>query len=253
MLTTPYPGLTSFVTGLLDSHQDAARKQSMYALARRLALPASFVELRHQATHEALPSLHRLRGAAAKALGWIWAYYWVHLGEEGGEEASEGEGGEERRCRAVVMRYLERDQDIDEEGDATRERLWRDLRRWDDVFVLRVLANIRDSEEDAAVVLESVRLSRDLLQRQSATDGLCSDAEDRWALGDLDGVPHQLDEARNQLRVLQEQAAARAAREASLSSTVEASTAMEMDGEGDSERGWSRYQGAWKPKPIGVI
>ncbi|KAK0752358.1 Las1-like protein [Schizothecium vesticola] len=53
-----------FVTGLLDSHQDRARKMSMYGLARSVGLPAAFVELRHQATHEALPSLVRLRGAA---------------------------------------------------------------------------------------------------------------------------------------------------------------------------------------------
>ncbi|EGR52634.1 uncharacterized protein TRIREDRAFT_102383 [Trichoderma reesei QM6a] len=70
-----------FVTGLLDGHQDKLRKQSMYSIAKNIGLPATFVELRHQATHEQLPSLAKLRSAARKALDWIWDYYWKHLGE----------------------------------------------------------------------------------------------------------------------------------------------------------------------------
>lgn len=68
-----------FVTGLLDSQQDKQKKQSMYSLAKTIGLPATFVELRHQATHEQLPSLLKLRGAAKKALGWIWEFYWRDL------------------------------------------------------------------------------------------------------------------------------------------------------------------------------
>ncbi|KAK4038796.1 Las1-like protein, partial [Parachaetomium inaequale] len=68
-----------FVTGLLDSHQDKQRKMSMYDVAKSVGLPATFVELRHQATHEQLPSLTRLRAAARKALEWIWEYYWLGL------------------------------------------------------------------------------------------------------------------------------------------------------------------------------
>ncbi|KAL2191077.1 Las1-domain-containing protein [Thermothelomyces heterothallicus CBS 203.75] len=52
---------------------------SMYDVAKSVGLPATFVELRHQATHEQLPSLTRLRTAADKALDWIWEYYWRGL------------------------------------------------------------------------------------------------------------------------------------------------------------------------------
>ncbi|EAQ90608.1 hypothetical protein CHGG_02543 [Chaetomium globosum CBS 148.51] len=79
-----------FVTGLLDSHQDKQRKMSMYDVAKSVGLPATFVELRHQATHEQLPSLPRLRAAAASALQWIWEYYWRGLKEEDGEGGEEG-------------------------------------------------------------------------------------------------------------------------------------------------------------------
>ncbi|KAK0614118.1 Las1-like-domain-containing protein [Immersiella caudata] len=82
-----------FVTGLLDSHQTQARKMSMYGIAKSVGLPATFVELRHQATHETLPSLTRLREAAGKALEWIWEYYWVHLEDAEGEEDGERDVG----------------------------------------------------------------------------------------------------------------------------------------------------------------
>jgi hypothetical protein len=67
------------VTGLLDSHQDGRKKLSMYSIAKNIGLPATYVELRHQATHEELPSLSKLRTATQKALRWIWDCYWVKL------------------------------------------------------------------------------------------------------------------------------------------------------------------------------
>ncbi|TVY80687.1 Pre-rRNA-processing protein las1, partial [Lachnellula suecica] len=51
----------------------------MYSLAKTIGLPATYVELRHQATHEELPSLSKLRTATQKALRWIWDYYWANL------------------------------------------------------------------------------------------------------------------------------------------------------------------------------
>ncbi|KAK4457760.1 hydroxyacylglutathione hydrolase [Cladorrhinum samala] len=71
-----------FVTGLLDSNQNSLRKQSMYDVAKSVGLPATFVELRHQATHEQLPSLSRLREAAERGLEWMWEYYWAGLGPQ---------------------------------------------------------------------------------------------------------------------------------------------------------------------------
>lgn len=51
----------------------------MYAKAKQIGLPASFVELRHEATHGDLPSLVVLRRAAEKALEWLWNDYWKYL------------------------------------------------------------------------------------------------------------------------------------------------------------------------------
>lgn len=69
----------------------------MYSLAKTIGLPATFVELRHESTHEALPSTAKLRKGARKALKWIWENYWQHLGEdiEGDQEASTAQESKE--------------------------------------------------------------------------------------------------------------------------------------------------------------
>ena len=66
----------SFVTGLVDSNQTGPYKKTMYYNAKMIGLPASFVELRHQATHDELPALLVLRQAAARSLQWLWQDYW---------------------------------------------------------------------------------------------------------------------------------------------------------------------------------
>lgn len=51
----------------------------MYDIALEIDMPASFVELRHEATHEELPSLQRLTGITTQALQWLWQRYWQRL------------------------------------------------------------------------------------------------------------------------------------------------------------------------------
>src|SRR5436190_18765639 len=67
-----------FVTGLVDS-KIHGKKQTMYQKAVTLGLPATFVELRHEATHRDLPSLVVLRSAAQRSLEWLWQFYWVKV------------------------------------------------------------------------------------------------------------------------------------------------------------------------------
>ena len=72
----------SFVTGLLDSHQESKYKVSMYTQAQKIGLPALFVDLRHEATHGDMPNLTNLRSAAERALTWLWEDYWKGLEEQ---------------------------------------------------------------------------------------------------------------------------------------------------------------------------
>lgn len=59
--------------------QNSFKKMSMYDMAAELDMPSSFVELRHEATHEDLPSLRRLQMATEQALQWLWHHYWAKL------------------------------------------------------------------------------------------------------------------------------------------------------------------------------
>lgn len=68
-----------FVTGLVDSKLLHGQRKTMFQRAIDLGLPASFVELRHEATHRELPSLTVLRNAAQRSLEWLWSYYWSRV------------------------------------------------------------------------------------------------------------------------------------------------------------------------------
>jgi len=70
---------SSFVTGFCDIEQKTFRKIGMVEVARSIDMPASFVELRHEATHEELPSLQRLARNAKLGVEWLWHHYWFRL------------------------------------------------------------------------------------------------------------------------------------------------------------------------------
>ncbi|KAI5297807.1 rRNA-processing protein las1, partial [Ascosphaera atra] len=67
-----------FVTGFVDSKLYGPR-MTMYQKAMTLGLPASFVELRHEATHREMPSLSVFRDATRRSLNWLWDFYWARL------------------------------------------------------------------------------------------------------------------------------------------------------------------------------
>ncbi|KAG6009629.1 hypothetical protein E4U21_001693 [Claviceps maximensis] len=139
-----------FVTGLLDGHQDKQRKQSMYSIAKNIGLPATFVELRHQATHEQLPSLAKLRSAAKKALDWIWNYYWRHL-------ANEYAAPKRDPCRDLVLGYLRG-------GDESQTM--RALEQFDKEMVLSVISDVQGGLPGNQVYLRCLKLSREVMIRE---------------------------------------------------------------------------------------
>ena len=102
------------MTGLLDSEQDAKYKVSMYAKAKQINLPASFVELRHEATHGDLPALVVFRRAVEKSLDWLWNDYWKYLGVRSGnldeddiDAFKEGREKLKEKFRAILRDYNE--------------------------------------------------------------------------------------------------------------------------------------------------
>lgn len=76
---------TRFVTGFCDigrNRERALEPSSMLEIARQIDMPDEFVALRHEATHEELPSVQRLVAVCGQALEWLWRVYWGRLAEE---------------------------------------------------------------------------------------------------------------------------------------------------------------------------
>lgn len=76
---------TRFVTGFCDigrNRERALEPSSMLVIARQIDMPDEFVALRHEATHEDLPSVQRLVAVCEQAMEWLWRVYWSRLPEE---------------------------------------------------------------------------------------------------------------------------------------------------------------------------
>ncbi|KAF9960442.1 rRNA-processing protein las1 [Mortierella alpina] len=67
-----------FVNGYVDAFQSSKSAKSIaYLAVEKVGMPIWFVELRHTATHDYLPSLTILRSATNQALAWINDNYWI--------------------------------------------------------------------------------------------------------------------------------------------------------------------------------
>ena len=233
---TPSLAMTiSFVTGLLDSNQDKQHKMSMYAVAKSVGLPATFVELRHQATHEQLPSLTRLRAAAQSALDWIWEYYWRHLVDEAanpdGPEGGSGAAGISAACRNLVAECLAA------EDAETRRGLIKALRKYEESAVLRAVGEAGEQAKDSKSLRNALSLSREILQAGVGSDRMDEDTGADRASKDIDAVRTEISRRQEELQEAED---------------AEDATS---DGQGLEDEGpsWSRDDSGWIPKPIGVV
>jgi ribosomal biogenesis protein LAS1 len=127
---------TRFVTGFCDIGRARSgrlggieNQSSMLEIARQIGMPTEFVALRHEATHEELPSVARLRKAVNRALEWLWEYYWKRLTEGDGQavdvvvdEATKDEVRKAvkayRKARREALSKKKRSGDLLAEGEA---------------------------------------------------------------------------------------------------------------------------------------
>ncbi|CAI5702873.1 hypothetical protein KXD40_004155 [Peronospora effusa] len=68
--------LVRCVNGLVDGSQKGAYALAVSTLAQRIGIPLWIVDLRHESTHNQLPSLSVLRFAARHLLAWLRTNYW---------------------------------------------------------------------------------------------------------------------------------------------------------------------------------
>ncbi|KGM91743.1 rRNA-processing protein LAS1 [Paracoccidioides brasiliensis Pb18] len=139
-----------FVTGLVDSKL-YGRKQTMFQKATELGLPASFVELRHEATHRELPSLSVLRNAAHRSLQWLWKFYWVGLPDIATADPGIGAPGlsdGSRSVKDVIQQSLKTVVFRSSENSAKRKR----PRMLESARVLENLTSICSQQGEGAIV-----------------------------------------------------------------------------------------------------
>ncbi|KAK4553867.1 rRNA-processing protein las1 [Recurvomyces mirabilis] len=105
---------TRFITGFCDigrAREGRLDPSSMLEIARQISLPEEFVALRHEATHEEMPSLGRLVRATEEGLAWLWRVYWGRLDDvDVGAGAGRGRGGEVVGVQADVEVEVVRDE-----------------------------------------------------------------------------------------------------------------------------------------------
>ncbi|EPE29529.1 hypothetical protein GLAREA_00689 [Glarea lozoyensis ATCC 20868] len=215
-----------FVTGLLDGHQVKQKKMSMYSIAKSIGLPATYVELRHQATHEELPSLSKLRTATQKALNWIWDYYWVKL-------TIETAPAQKHDCKAFVRRIVQ------ETDQTRRSELESKLGGWDEDELLMALLEIQWSSKDPAVLLRCVNLHKKITKGDSTPKPSAKSSKSSTPMSKLEKMRAEMaamDEGLDEV-------------EADIEPVPEEREDMDVD-EPSSGKGWSLWQGPWIPKPI---
>lgn len=191
----------------------------MYSIAKTIGLPATYVELRHQATHEELPSLPKLRIATQKALRWIWDYYWVHL---------------QHREIAAGSRCIDEVRSVIHEADEdTRIHATNDLiRRWGEEKVIEALMGIQETTRETQVLLRISQIQITIFddnEDEPQAPGKLKDLEAVKA--ELEIMEHELDSVEDTKTVLTQKTA-------------------KTEGEA---KGWEMWEGPWIPKPIGVV
>jgi ribosomal biogenesis protein LAS1 len=216
-----------FVTGLLDGHQVKQKKMSMYSIAKSIGLPATYVELRHQATHEELPSLSKLRTATQKALRWIWEYYWVKLAVESPPIANND-------CKAFIRRIVH-------ERDATRQsELESNLSSWDEDELLMALLEVQWVSKDPEVLLRCVNLHRKVTGGGSTPKMSAKNSKSGSPTSKLEKMRAEMTQMNEGLD------------EVEVEASVKEKGDMDVD-EPESGMGWALWEGPWVPKPIGVV
>ena len=196
----------------------------MYSIAKTIGLPATYVELRHQATHEELPSLSKLRTATQKALRWIWDYYWVHLTVKASPETD---------CKAFVRTLVE------EKNHRVRWEMETSLSDWNEDQLQGALIEIQGETNEAEILLRALQL------HQTIVNGMVK-AKEKQGQPSLGENNTDIEAIRDEMTRME--AELNTEEDFMSQPKDEASVDREPDG-----KGWSRWEGPWLPRPIGVV
>ncbi|KAG8942603.1 rRNA-processing protein las1 [Tulasnella sp. 424] len=125
--------IVRLVNSLVDPLQQGVYARPIAAIAAQIGLPAWFVELRHQATHEDLPSLLVLREAAREALTWLLHNYFIptispSLPSSSSIQLSPAEPILQRY--KSLVKATSKDVTLQKKRTTDFDKVFRDLERW---------------------------------------------------------------------------------------------------------------------------
>jgi ribosomal biogenesis protein LAS1 len=228
------------VTGLLDGYQDKRHKLSMYSIAKNIGLPATFVELRHQCTHEELPPLSKLRVVTERSLLWIWEHYWKSL--------EDFPVSMDADYWSILREYLQWRAGSQYSHEDRQREVSACLQRLNTTLVLEMLTEITGcTTMDVGVLLQAYRLSRVIMSGEKnpfrskpSEDELLTVKEKS-----LEVIKLELARADEALKFEENKG---------KSICQPGEQDMEIDnGEDDNGLGWEIWKGPWIPKPIGAV
>jgi hydroxyacylglutathione hydrolase len=117
-------------------------------------------------------------------------------------------------CRELVLSYLR------EDDEASRQKIMKQLRQWDLEYLQKTITELQRTLPGNQVFLKCLKLSKDMAA-MAAEEASNSDPK-------VGGIPEQEQEE-------------------------EQEPGLDPDRGSEPNTGWSRYSGAWRPKPIGVV
>lgn len=257
---------------------------SMYAIAKTIGLPSTFVELRHQCTHEDLPSIGRLRKAVHDSLVWLWGGYWEGLGEwtEKGSLVGEVPVGllvsEQLAERMNVIDEIDREdeesaytlleQQLSEENDlmevVRRYLLWKGEDDTDQHIrmiysrrllpekmedKLEALEQLRDCA-DSTLMLASIKLFREVMNGEADPEIFAEEGEEEE---DVDITRNLVGKIDSDDVEPPEDAQGQDGRQSKRQRMMSEENPLAEEDEEEKEEGWQMWEGPWVAKPIGIV
>ncbi|TQS35131.1 hypothetical protein Golomagni_04456 [Golovinomyces magnicellulatus] len=262
----------------------------MYDIAKNIGLPSTFVELRHQATHEELPSLTRLRTATFEALDWIWNYYWVNIpttttttilapttNDNQNTSVVCHQITDNDNCETWLKKYLlclkalqsrnigSIDQDFSHQSiiDQAREK----NPQWSNDQILAALFHIQNSvSNDVAMLLLVTRLQAKLLETKSFTptttittacksnNNISNNSNTQSSKNVLPSMTNSFHDIQAELHMMESHLCSTDRTEAQKKEREETKeTHISLPEDSPGEKGWTSWKGPWTPKPIGIV
>ncbi|KAL2011451.1 hypothetical protein VTN00DRAFT_4169 [Thermoascus crustaceus] len=165
-----------FVTGLVDSKLHG-QKKTMFQKAIDLGLPASFVELRHEATHRELPSLVVLRSAAQRSLEWLWDYYWAKIDYSAVPALGPSDQiNDIRPLQEAVRRCLDQIRQAEKSEPPRKKRKF----QYDNFFTQQLISICKNHDQGAFALTKILLEENTLVPTERTLGASLDDVFSRW-------------------------------------------------------------------------